>query len=344
MRRTRGPLFASAAVLAISGGILAGPAGAAGAIGASITAKTAACTVSVKMVPSCGVWVGAYKPPGTGENQQTAFTHLETKAGRPFSMIYDYHDMSNTGSPGQFPDSYEKSLGLTRLLMMAMVSRQFSSGKQLLWSNIAAGKYDASAIDPEAARLKAYGKPIFLTFDPEMDGRFRLGIAGTTAQYVAAYRHIHDRMIADGATNVIWVWTVTGYQAHDANFKLLYPGNAYVDWIGYDPYNFAACHKEAWKSFNQTIDPFYQWLEANGYGSKPFILPEYGTVIDSSTPSAAAAWFSGIPASLAAHPNIKALMAFDDTAGGCNTELNLGPGELAAFGAAIKAVASPSTP
>jgi beta-mannanase len=228
--------------------------------------------------------------------------------------------------------------------MIAMVSREFASGKQLLWSNIAAGKYDTSVLDPEAARLKAYGKPIFLTFDPEMDGRFRLGIAGNTSQYVAAFRHIHDRMVADGAKNVIWVWTVTGYQAHDADFKLLYPGNAYVDWIGWDPYNFAACHKEGWKTFNQTIDPFYQWLESNGYGSKPFILPEYGTVIDSSNSAAAATWFKGIPASLASHPNLKAVSEFDDTAGGCNTELQLGPGEMTAFGAATKAVGSPSTP
>jgi hypothetical protein len=118
-------------------------------------------------------------------------------------------------------------------------------------------------------------------------------------------------------------------------FPSLYPGNAYVSWIGWDPYNFASCRSEGWKNFNQTIDPMYQWLESNGYGDKPFILPEYGTVQNSGTPSAAAGWFSQIPAALATHPNIKALLAWNDKAGKCN-ETIVGPGEMSAFAAAGK--------
>ncbi|HTW19115.1 MAG TPA: glycosyl hydrolase [Mycobacteriales bacterium] len=292
------------------------------------------CTVSALLVPSCGVWWGVYKPPGTGENWQTTFTDLESQVGRPFDIIYRYHDMSNSGSSGQFPDKYEQALGQNHYLMFSWASRNFSTGAQLLWSDIADGKYDATVIDPEAARLKAYGKPVFLTFDPEMDGR--MAVAGSAADYVAAYRHIHDRFAADGVTNVIWVWTVTGYSAHDAEFNSLYPGNSYVDWIGYDPYNFASCHNTAWKSFNDTIDPFYQWLESNGYGDKPFMLPEYGTVADPSDPSASGDWYASVPAAMASHPNIKAVMEWDDTASGCSSELTVDPGTLAGFASAGK--------
>jgi hypothetical protein len=112
-----------------------------------------------------------------------------------------------------------------------------------------------------------------------------------------------------------------------------------VDWIGYDPYNFASCHSTAWKTFQQTIDPTYQWLESNGLGNKPFILPEYGTVPDPTNASAEADWYNQIPGVVASHPNIKAMIAWDDSAGGCDTQLN-GPGELAAFSAAGHTLAS----
>ena len=294
----------------------------------SPTGSAGPCPVSALLVPSCGVWWGIYKPPSSGETWATTYTDLEGQVGRPFNVVYRYHDMSNSGGSGQFPDKYEQALGVNHILMFSWASRNFSAGTQLLWADIASGKYDASVINPEAARLKAYGKPVFLTFDPEMDRR--MPAAGTAADYVAAYRHIHDQFAADGVTNVIWVWTVTGYGAHDSEFPSLYPGDAYVDWIGYDPYNFASCHNEAWKSFNDTIDPFYQWLESNGYGDKPFMLPEYGTVADPSDPSASGAWYAGMPSAMAAHPNIKAVMQWDDI-GTCNSELTVNPGTLSGF-------------
>jgi hypothetical protein len=300
------------------------------------------CAVSAILVPSCGVWWGAYKPPSSGENWTTTFTNLEAQTGEKFSIVYSYHDMSNVGSPGQFPNSYEKTLGASRTLMVSWSSREFSAGTQLKWSDIAAGKYDASVLNPEAARIEAYAKPIFLTFDPEMDGRMaRTPSPGTAAQYVAAYRHIHDTFAAAGVRNVIWVWTPTGNGAHDDEFDSLYPGSAYVDWIGYDPYNFASCNGGTWRTFSQIVDPFYQWLESNGYGAKPFMLPEYGTVVNPSDTSAAATWYAGLVAGLKSHPNIKSLTEWDDTTGGCNTQLSAGPGELAAFGAAGRAVAAP---
>lgn len=288
-----------------------------------------ACPVSATLVPSCGAWWGVYKPPSTGENWQTTYTDLESQVGRTFDLVYRYHDMSNAGVSGQFPDKYEQALGANHILMFSWASRNFAAGTQLQWSDIAAGKYDASVIDPEAARLKAYGQPVFLAFDPEMDRR--MPAAGTAADYVAAYRHIWQRFADDGVTNVIWVWTVTGYSAHDSEFASLYPGNSYVDWIGYDPYNFASCHSTAWKSFDTTVGGFYSWLESNGYGDKPFMLPEYGTVADPSDATASGDWYASSSQGIANYPNIKAVVEWDDTAAPCDTELNVDPGTMAGF-------------
>jgi Glycosyl hydrolase family 26 len=273
---------------------------------------------------------GAYKHPEAGETWSSAITDLEAQAGRTFDIVYRYHDFSGVGTNGAFPDKFEQQLAASgHILMDDWQSVVYSPKATISWASIASGAYDASVIEPEAERIKAFGQPMFLAFDHEMDSM--VGSSGTAAQYVAAYRHIHDVFTRLGVTNVIWIWTITGYGAHDAMFTSLYPGNSYVDWIGYDPYNFASCHGTAWKSFDQTIDPTYQWLEANGFGDKPFMLPEYGTVSDSSNPSASADWYTQIPATLSSHPNIKGLLAWDDSSGSCDTQLTVSPGEFQGF-------------
>ncbi len=298
--------------------------------------STAGCTVSAILVPSCGVWWGAYQHPSGSEDWTSAVTNLESAAGQSFGIVYRYHDFS-----GQlFPDASDEQLASSgHVLVEDWGTRIFSTNEQLQWSAIAAGQYDASVIIPEAQHLKAYGKPVILSFDHEMDAH--VPEAGQPADYVAAYRHIWNTFASMHVTNVIWLWTITGYPGHDAEYKALYPGNSYVDWIGYDPYNFGACHRATFRSFEQTIDPAYQWLEKNGFGDKPFMLPEYGTVADPSDPSAAAKWYAEIPSVLASHPNIKAMLEWDDAAAGCSSELT-GPGELAAFANAGRVVASPS--
>jgi hypothetical protein len=299
---------------------------------APVTTPSGSCTISSMMVPSCGVLWGVYKPESSGETWATDTTDLESQLGRPLDIVYRYHDFSTTGS-GVFPDASEEALAASgHIIFDDWAPKIFSTGAKIQWADIAAGNYDASVIDPEAERIKAYGKPIMLSFDHEMDAR--VGVTGTAAQYVAAYQHIENTFDALGVTNVIWVWTTTGYSGHDSEFASLYPGNSYVDWIGYDPYNFGSCKSDAWKTFQQTIDPMYQWLESNGFGDKPFILPEYGTVPDPSDSSAAAQWYTQVPSVLASHPNIKAVVAWDDQVGTCDTELNAQPGELAAFAAA----------
>ena len=75
-----------------------------------------------------------------------------------------------------------------------------------------------------------------------------------------------------GVHNVIWVWNTEGYLPHERTIAALYPGNAYVDWIGYDPYNYYTCHQASWQSFAQTVQPFYQWLTTQPFGDKPVML------------------------------------------------------------------------
>lgn len=84
-----------------------------------------------------------------------------------------------------------------------------------------------------------------------------------------------------------------------------------MDWVAWDPYNFAACRNRAWQSFEQSVRPFCQWLQANGFGTKPFMLAEYGTVERPGQPDAKAQWLASVPAAMGRLSNLRALIYFD---------------------------------
>ena len=288
------------------------------------------------LVPNCGVlWGGYIKPgsvPGTN-NWQNAYTGMESRVGRRFDIVKRYHDFSNAGGNGAFPDAAERALAAQgRIPHFAWVSKNYSTGAVAKWADIAAGRYDAAVVDPVARRLKAYGEKVFLDFDHEMDGVTRSG-NGTPASYAAAYRHIHARFDALGVTNVVWVWVPTGYLGNQAKIAGSYPGDAYVDWIGYDPYNFASCHGGSWRDYEAVISGFYDWLMARGHGDKPFMLAEYGSVAHHADARARAAWFRGQVAALKKHPNIKAIQLFNSSDGGsCDAEISRDAAALDAWG------------
>jgi beta-mannanase len=172
---------------------------------------------------------------------------------------------------------------------------------------------------------------VSFSHEPEND----IGEHGTNADYVAAFRHIYDRMQADGATNVKWVWNIMGLAdpVWRAEYRSLYPGDAYVDWIAWDPYNWASCRSVKWQTFAQVVEPFYRWLIANGFGDKPFMLAEFGTVESPADTQAKASWFAAIPAALTAMPDLRALVYFDvpDPPANCNWQIDTSPRSLRAF-------------
>jgi hypothetical protein len=300
---------------------------------ANLAAAEQRCsTVStLKRGPACGAWWGIYTPP-VDNSILRPVTTLEDKIGRRFDIVFTYHDMSETEN-GTLLRGEEPRLGRNRILLLGWESERWDTGDSIPWKDIAAGEIDSTVIDPQARRVKAYGKPVMIGFDGEMETRTD---SGTPAQYVAAYRHIIGRFRKLGVTNVTWVWGVTGWLPYKNRWKAFYPGDGYIDWISYDPYNFAECRGASWRSFEQTVKPAYDWFVRNGFGDKPFIISEYGSETHSSRPKARGEWYADVPDVLKALPNIKAVLqwnAVDDR--DCDFTLK-GPGVLKAFGQAGK--------
>ena len=142
-------------------------------------------------------------------------------------------------------------------------------------STIIAGDHDAY-IRQWAQGAAAWGKPFYLRWAHEMNGNWypwSPGVNGNThAEYVSAWKHIHDIFQEEGATNVRWVWG-PNVRVGDEKFADLYPGDAYVDWVGIDGYNWGTSETwSRWQTFTEVFGPTYDELTA--LTNKPMMIAE----------------------------------------------------------------------
>jgi beta-mannanase len=201
---------------------------------------------------------------------------------------------------------------------------------------IAAGQFD-TYIDSWATGLAAYAHPIMLRWGPEMQGNWLpwgANINGNTpADFIAAYRHIHDRFVKAGASKVQWVFGADG----DPNggfppLGLFYPGDAYVDWLGSDIYNVGTTQQYGtWQPMSARLQLSYNRLTALN-PTKPIVLAEFGTVEQGGNK---AAWVQEAAVDLPRlFPRVKAVVWFSEGIYSLTTSPAAIAGERAAFGAA----------
>jgi hypothetical protein len=251
---------------------------------------------------------------------------LEKAIGRRFDVVYFF----NAIDQGNLPTADERQVvdnGQT--LHINLESREFSKpGHPVVrWSAVAAGDFD-STLKSTARGLASLHKPFFVTFDHEADGAAKLQSRGTPAQFVAAWRHVRKVFEDAGATQAIWTWVVTGYPANFQTAQQLYPGNAAVDWISWDPYDSRGCQNgdvgsQPAQTFAQIASPFYHWLATTGVHAgislkKPYMISETGSAYDPKDPQATANFYRSIPAGLRELPRIRAVTIWDESAGSCN--------------------------
>jgi hypothetical protein len=286
--------------------------------------------VSALLEPPCGAWFGAFVP-HEKSNLAEKVAAYEKRLGRRLDIVYTYHDMSEvtaTRLEGRLLTEQEQRLGRDRMLLLSWESKVWggTGAQQPRWSDIAAGEYDAEVIDVQARRIKEYGernagRKVFLSFDLEMDTR--VPDNGTAAQFVAAWRHLHDRFRELGVDNVIWTWITTGYPGHHDLIERLYPGDEYVDWIGYNQYNYYRCHETRWRSFEETQTSVHRWIRTHLSDRKPLMLSEFGSAHDTARPSRQARWYREVPEVLPRLEGVKAALQWNSRDPGPHCDLAL---------------------
>jgi hypothetical protein len=98
------------------------------------------------------------------------------------------------------------------------------------------------------------------------------GAGNSPASFIAAWRHVVTVFRQAGATNVKWVWAPNTDCNGQCPFNAYYPGDAWVDYVGLDGYNFAAAHHIPWMSLASIFQSSYTTLTA--LSSKPVMFTE----------------------------------------------------------------------
>jgi mannan endo-1,4-beta-mannosidase len=170
--------------------------------------------------------------------------------------------------------------------------------------SIAQGHSDAY-VTQFAKAVRALNLPVALSFGHEMNGNwYPWGTQQTTpAEFVAAWRRVHDLFTRAGATNVIWVWNPNDiYPVPQVQLKPYYPGNAYVDWIGITGYVATTGPQTYADLYAPTI------TEIRSFTAKPFIIAE--TSVETS-PGEVASAQQLITRTVADHADVLGLIWFD---------------------------------
>jgi beta-mannanase len=173
---------------------------------------------------------------------------------------------------------------------------------------VADGGYDAF-LTAFAKSEAADGRPLYIRFGHEMNGQWYpwapFNNGNTSASYVAMWRHVVTLFRANGASNVRWVWCANVGQN---DFTPDYPGDAYVDYVGLDGYNWGSS-MGSWQSFKSIFGNDYGKLTA--LSAKPVII---GETSSSEIGGSKGSWISqgflsDVPQSF---PRIKAILWFNE--------------------------------
>jgi hypothetical protein len=214
--------------------------------------------------PKNGTWVGTYEEQsGSQIVKQNRVFDLEDLLGRNVDVDHNYTAW-NEAFPG-WREKWDVVNGRIPFVSWAKTST----------ASVNSGRYD-SMIKQRAQDVKAFGAPMLLEWFWEMDGSRNKHYAGSPASYIAAWQRIHKIFDKAGVTNVSWVWCPNAWGFATGDAQKFYPGDAYVDWICSNGYNWAPARKgDEWRSFEWIFQPFYDWGSAH---HKPLMIGEFGVL------------------------------------------------------------------
>ncbi len=155
---------------------------------------------------------------------------------------------------------------------------------------IASGRYDRY-LSSYAEAVRAYGRPVILSFGHEMNGSWYSWSHrhSSPAVFVAAWRHIVTVFRAVGAENVTWLWTVNiiSKQGGIPAPEPWWPGSSYVTWVGIDGY-----YTKSSTTFAPLFGPTI--FAVRTLTSDPILIAETGVAPAAGQPAKIADLFAGI--------------------------------------------------
>jgi Glycosyl hydrolase family 26 len=162
---------------------------------------------------------------------------------------------------------------------------------------------------------KSYGGEVWLRPFHEMNGNWYPwgGSVGnnSAAKLVSAWKHVHAIFVAEGATNVKFVWCVNNDSVPSGSANAIsayWPGNSYVDYAAMDGYNSGTTQSwSSWRPFSSVFGAAYSTVVS--LTSKPVLIAETGSVEQGGSK---AAWIADMFSVIPSHfPHLIGVCWFD---------------------------------
>lgn len=283
-----------------------------------------------------GVLFGAYSGPRTGESEQAAVLRMERDVGRELDVVREFVQWDE-----RF-DSYLTWLQQSERTVILSVKSNRLNGTVIPWADIANAQPGSTLHNEMVAwadRMKAWAKPVYFAFNHEPEAGINRS-KGTATDYINAFRALRQVFRDRGVTNTKFIWIMTDYaffvgpqDRRDA--AKWYPGDAYVDAMGADAYNWFTCRTgidTAWWTLERIIEPFRDFGAA--HPDKELWLTEFGSAEDPANPARKAEWFAQAQALFkrADYSQFVGVSYFDRFGGDqCYWQPSSSPASLAAF-------------
>jgi hypothetical protein len=222
---------------------------------------------------------------------------VETAMGRQGAYLRVYRSWDDA-----FPDSDVTWMQSTGHSILVSIKARLKSGTNVSWQAIADSQPGSSLYQNMvrwATAIKAYGRPIMVTFNHEPDTS-NSQKSGTPDQFIAAWRKFITVMNAENVTNARYTWIVAvrNFSISPTNRKYApkyYPGDTWVDNIAVDAFNIYCRTKSGsfanpWRSLATLLDPFMQFVAA--HPGPNLVVAEWGSSEDPDNPGRKAQWIA----------------------------------------------------
>ncbi len=277
------------------------------------------CHTGRLLVPTCGILWGVAPGAHTSSRGASALAAFERKTGRHQAIYHAYHGGTNQLFPTAAEIAIAHQRGAPRLLFLNWKPESAS------WAAIAHGDPRTDAfLDRLAVHIKrTFPEQFFFAVhhEGENDVREWAGSGYTARDYAAMYRHVIIRLRAHGVHNLVSVLVHMAYVPHAQQswFNRMYPGDAYVNWIGLDVYAYSKPgygHGDFAEVLNRKLvgkggwPGFYSWATTR-HARKPVMIAEWGVWSYDGDVQYKANFYRQLGAELRAFPKIKAMVQFE---------------------------------
>ncbi len=240
--------------------------------------------------------IGAYAQPLGSQSNIDAVLELEATLGTKLPMVRGFNRWEDKIGQDKPFHRFVRDGGRDLTISVKPVRR---NGDVIPWAQIANAR-PGSALYADMVRMadgiRRYGEPVIFNFHHEPE-QGKNSAHGSSADFRAAFRRIHNIFDAEGVTNVQhavilteWSFEVGRFNSNDRRrAELWYPGDDVVDIIGSDEYNWNNCRNNSsdpWIDLAEDMEPFLAF--ANQHPDKQLMLGEFGS--DRGAPGDKALW------------------------------------------------------